>query len=410
MNAILIIVICAIMACSAAASLIAPVVLMAYRKKLVEADNVKTPGKRPYPVVGGLCVYLSIITTMLFSMLLLDGQSTLLVPVLGVTIIFFTGFFDDVLKLSYQIRFIIQICLIAMLWYCGYGVVSLSDVFSVVHLPMALSLLASIIIGVGLMNALNLMDGVDGLASGFGILCSLQMAYYFLMHGDILYAAMAGIVMGALLPFFCCNLFSSKYKMYIGDSGSMILGILAYFVVCRVMQEPRAFVWDDYRVSMLMAIYAVPIYDTIRVMVNRIRHHRSPFLPDKTHLHHALVDLHYPHVMVMMIEMALVIIILAMWAGLCYAAQRMGISITWHFVITLLAGFFIVCALFYYIMYLKRHNSDAFAKQIARGRAASRRVQKPFMFIRAILDGRLKTWTNTKKHLDELKRQYSKQK
>lgn len=402
MSAILTIVIFAIIACCTTAVLIPSVVLMAYRKKLVEADNVKNSKKRPYPVVGGLCVFLSIIVTLLLSTFFLQGQNTLIYPIFCITLIFFTGLFDDLIKLSFQIRFLIQIFLIAMLWYCGFGVDSLADVFSVINLPIALSLIISIVIGVGLINALNLMDGVDGLASGFGILCSLVLAVYFMLHGDVLYAVMAGILLGSLLPFFFCNLFSSKYKMYIGDSGSMILGILAYLVVCRVMREPRIFVWDDYRVSMLMALYAVPVYDTIRVMTSRIRHHRSPFLPDKTHLHHALVKLHYPHVMVTAIEMTLVLIILAIWVLMCLVAQKTGMNVSWHFVITAVIGFFVVCAIYYYVMYLRRHNPDAFAKQIARGRAASQRVQKPFMFIRALLDGRLSSWSRTKKHLDTL--------
>lgn len=396
MSAILIIVVFAVIACCITALLIPPVVLIAYRKKLVEADNVKSSKKRPYPVVGGVCVYLSIIVTLLLSTFFLHGQHTLIYPILCITLIFFTGLVDDIIELSFQIRFLIQIFIITMLWYCGFGVDSLANVFSVIHLPVAISLIASIVIGVGLINALNLMDGVDGLASGFGILCSLVLAIYFMLHGDILYAAMAGIVLGSLLPFFFCNLFSSKYKMYIGDSGSMILGILAYLVVCRVMKEPRAFAWDDYRVSMLMSLYAVPVYDTIRVMVNRIRHRRSPFLPDKTHLHHALVELHYPHVMVTAIEMMLVVIVLAAWVLTSLLAHKIGISITWHFIITVVTGFIVVCAIFYYVMYLKRHSPDAFARHIARGRIAGQRVHKPFMFIRALLDGHLGSWTRTK--------------
>ena len=226
-------------------------------------------------------------------------------------------------------------------------------------MPIYISLPLSVLSGVGLMNAINMIDGVDGLSSGFGIITSSICAIYFYTHGDIVYAAFASIFIGALVPFFFCNVFSHKFKMYIGDSGALVMGTLAYIFVCRILNEPVLYDLDRYKVSMAIAIFAVPLSDTVRVMCCRMWKKTSPFKADRTHMHHILVDLRFPHIGVTVVE--LFIATLIFWIG-WFLPAILNIDITLQLIITLLSVIFFSCGTYSALSYAKYNKSESFFK------------------------------------------------
>lgn len=288
------------------------VIKLAFKKHLTDNPNYRKLQKKPIPVVGGMSVYLAFVVGMFFANLF-HPTDQLYVVIAGMSVMFFLGLFDDMLDLSYKLKFVIQFGVIFLLWTFGYRLDTFVGLFGVTHIPMGWSCLLSLIAGVGLMNALNMIDGVDGLASGLGILTNTICGAYFITHHDPLFALLSIVFAGALVPFFVCNVFSHKYKMFIGDSGSLIMGTLAYVLTCRIIHT-RHMDWNDqYCVAMMLAIYALPVFDTLRVMGVRMLHGNSPFKPDRTHLHHMFVDLGYPHIMITTILLFINSLVIAVW-------------------------------------------------------------------------------------------------
>lgn len=288
------------------------IIKLAYKKHLTDAPNYRKLQKKPVPVLGGMSVYLAFVMGLFFCNFFYPTDR-LYVVIAGISLTFFLGFFDDLLDLSYKLKFAIQFLVIFLLWTFGYRIDTLAGLFGITQIPMVWSCVISLFAGVGLMNALNMVDGVDGLASGIGIVTSALCGAYFITHHDPLFALLSLVFAGALIPFFVCNVFSRKYKMFIGDSGSLIMGVLAYVFTCRIIHTPIQDWNDQYCVSMLFAIYSLPVFDTLRVMTIRMLHGNSPFKADKTHLHHMLVQLHYPHIMATAILLIINCIVIAVW-------------------------------------------------------------------------------------------------
>ena len=184
---------------------------------------------------------------------------------------------------------------------------------------------------VGIINAINLIDGIDGLLSGFGILiCGFYGLLCFLAH-DYSNAALAAVTIGSLATFFLHNVFGDRSKMFLGDGGSMLLGILISWLIISILGGH--FHLDEYwpeidfnLISFALAIVAIPVADTLRVMFTRILRKRSPFLPDNSHLHHHFLRCGFSHLetTLTMLGMALVII------GAFLLAWALGASADWQ--------------------------------------------------------------------------------
>ncbi len=389
MNYIVVALICASLAALTSAFLIPHIVMLAYRKKMLDRPNYRKLQRSPIPVLGGVNVFASLVITMLLSTSFYPDYvhlDTIFITTLATTLIFMVGLLDDLIDLSYRIRFAVEIIIVTCLWYSGIGIDTFVGLFGITTLPPTVSLLLSLLVGIGLINAINLMDGVDGLVSGFGILTGTCTALFFFVHDDSTAGTIALIIVGALIPFFLCNVFSLKYKLYIGSSGTMVMGLLIYLFGCRVIDTPQIYAWDQYHISWLLAVYAVPIYDTLRVMINRILNKRSPFSPDRTHLHHIFVELKYPHSMITLIELTLVLWIIILWTLLAVLSLMLNISTAWNLLLNVVLDATLVMGTYLYINHLKLYHPDTFAYHIAMGRALSRRNNTLTKFIRQSLD------------------------
>jgi UDP-N-acetylmuramyl pentapeptide phosphotransferase/UDP-N-acetylglucosamine-1-phosphate transferase len=156
-----------------ASALVSPLVLLAYRKNLVDKPNNRKLQKNAVPVLGGVCVFMGVTNALLFSSVFFPeyvGLPKLIIAFLCITVMFVVGFYDDLMDISFRAKFASEIFIITLLWYAGFSVDSLAGLFGVYLMNPALSLLFSIVVGLGLINAINMLDGVDGLASGFSII------------------------------------------------------------------------------------------------------------------------------------------------------------------------------------------------------------------------------------------------
>ena len=191
---------------------------------------------------------------------------------------------------------------------------------------------------VGIINAINLIDGVDGYSSGYTIVSSILFGVMFYVLGNLSMVALAVIVAISLLPFFLHNVFGKESKMFIGDAGTLSLGIIFSVFVTTVLSATPSDVEDGLHLGLIpftLAVLCIPIFDTLRVMSARMLHGKSPFHPDKTHLHHLFIELGFSH-----IGTAMAIIGINLFIVLCWlVAYRCALSIEVQLYLVILLGF-----------------------------------------------------------------------
>ena len=246
---------------------------------------------------GGIPIFLGILSSQ--SYLLLDN------PVLqvdyfpyyilgfSVVILFFVGFVDDLLDMPAMDKFLIQLLIASLLVFRGGVYIdSFHGLFGLYELPLWFAYSFSIVTIIFLVNAYNLIDGVDSLSASIGILVLSIFSYYFYTTGNYYDFLIAVSVFASLLGFWFFN--KPPAKIFMGDTGSLSVGlILAYFSIkmCTISTEGAS----GMNPVFVMIVLSYPVIDTLRVFVKRISKGKSPFSPDRSHLHHRLIDLGYSH-------------------------------------------------------------------------------------------------------------------
>jgi UDP-N-acetylmuramyl pentapeptide phosphotransferase/UDP-N-acetylglucosamine-1-phosphate transferase len=144
-------------------------------------------------------------------------------------------------------------------------------------------------------NAINLIDGIDGLASGLSGVAFLVLGWLFLGKGEWLYGMLSFCALGVLLPFFFYNVFGKEErsrKIFMGDTGSLTLGyVLSFLAISYVAHDEAAIPYTDHAFSMAFGTLIVPVFDVIRVMLIRLRRRKPLFEPDRNHIHHKFLDM-----------------------------------------------------------------------------------------------------------------------
>ena len=312
---------------------------LAKEKGLVDNPDARKLQKFPVPVLGGLAVFFGVTFGMLTGCALyytfnedIIGQATeftstrLIQVMLAMSVMLYTGSLDDILGLSPRTRFVIEILVIlGIVLSSGACMDSLHGLWGVHDFSWWMAVPLTVFAGVGIINAVNMVDGVNGLSSGLCITCSALFGVVFLYIGYIANAILAFTMVASLLPFFVHNVFGDKSRMFIGDAGTMIMGILmTWFVICIISSNGyTTLIYDDVCiVAMVLAFMSVPVADTLRVMTMRVVKGKSPFSPDKTHLHHAFVAMGVSHSIT---ALSIILINLAV-VGTWYVAVKTGAS------------------------------------------------------------------------------------
>lgn len=276
------------------------VVRIAKAKGFVVRPNKRMSHTGEVPNIGGLCIYVSV----MFSYLLFDFSQITSNQffLIGIAAIMVIGFVDDVLVLSPLTKLLGEAFAgIALIGFGDLRITHLHGIFGIGEIGVVPSYLISLFVLIAIINAINLIDGVDGLASGLGMLYCLFFAVYFHLVGSTSWSILAICMIGALAVFFIYNVFGKKGKIFMGDSGSLLLGYLITAFVFRFCEQNAYHVVPEvYHMSaapaVAICVLTIPIFDTIRVSITRIKQHRSPFLPDKNHIHHLLLRAGLNHI------------------------------------------------------------------------------------------------------------------
>jgi len=318
---------------------------IAIDKNIVDNPDARKIQRVPVPVLGGIAVYWGILVALAVAGVLCD-ISLLFEVGCVMTIMLIIGTIDDILSLSPWLRFFIEIlAVLALIYSNDYSINDFHGLWGVEEVSQWIAVPLTVVACVGIINAINLIDGVNGLSSGYCIMTCFILGLLFYYAGDIERAVLSAISLGALLPFFFHNVFGKKSKMFIGDGGTLLMGvILSSFVINMLKSDSMIadMVPENFgMVPFTLAIFAIPVFDTLRVMSLRIVRGVSPFRPDKTHLHHLLMDFHFSHVGVTGTEVLSNLLVLVGWwlSYICgasidiqlYVVIILGMGITFGF-------------------------------------------------------------------------------
>ena len=333
------------------------VLKIALLKGIVDNPDARKLQKVPVPVLGGIAVFFGIVVSMTATGLFYETAS--LFAILGVmTIMLYVGVMDDILSLSPSLRFLIEILVVLLLIFCNkYSLDNFHGLWGVHAIPVWISVPLTVLAGVGILNAINLMDGVNGLSSGYCISACGIFAVAFIWADDKEAASLAILSIGALIPFFCHNVFGKKSKMFIGDGGTLLMGtIMSTFVIGALNgNSPMASKVDsDFgMIPFTLSVLAIPIFDTLRVMSRRIMRGKSPFSPDKTHLHHLLFDIGFSHIGITLFEiLSNLMVVLAWWIS-----YKAGASIDVQLYIVIALGLMVTFGFYGLVRIIQKRNT-----------------------------------------------------
>lgn len=268
------------------------IVRIAKAKKLVDVPDSRKIHKAPVPSLGGFGIFAGFLLAMLIAV---PSKSSVGIQyiVASAFIVYMVGLKDDVMIITPLKKFMGQLAAAFVIINLAHiRLTSLHGIFGIYELPYAVSLVISYFAVILIINAFNLIDGVDGLAGTLGIISSLIFGIYFYFAGDLMYAVMGLSLTGGLGAFLVFNY--TPAKIFMGDTGSMLVGLVNAIMVLHfinVASSPGALVPVASAPAVGLAILAIPLFDTLRVFMIRIfLHRRSPFTPDRNHIHHLLLD------------------------------------------------------------------------------------------------------------------------
>ena len=336
------------------------VLRIALAKNIVDNPDARKLQQTPIPVLGGIAVFFGIIVSLTVAGLFYETTS--LFAILGVmAIMLYVGTMDDILSLSPLSRFLIEILVVLLLVFCNqYSLNNFHALWGIYQIPEWFAVPLTVFACVGVINAINLIDGVNGLSSGYCIVACSVFAGVFIWAGDVEAASLSILSVGALIPFFFHNVFGRKSKMFIGDGGTLLMGtILSTLVISSINtnSELALKVAPDFGViPFTIAVMAIPVFDTIRVMSMRILRGNSPFQPDRTHLHHLLFDMGFSHIGTTLTEISANLMVILAWL-ICY---KLGASIELQLYVVVALGMLVTFGFYKYVRIQQNRNSAVF--------------------------------------------------
>lgn len=329
-------------------------------KNIVDNPEERKLQKYPVPVLGGIAVFFGIIVSLVASQVFFSSAS--LFSLLGIMVIMlYIGTMDDILSLSPGIRFFIEIIIVLLLIYgndCSIN--NFHGLWGIWKIPSYIAVPLTVFACVGIVNAINMIDGVDGLMSMYGITTSILFGAVFYKSGEVDIAAMAMIATGAMIPFFMHNVFGKKSKMFLGDGGALMIGIMMSVFVIYILRDEslcsQAVCSNFGLVPFTLAVLSIPVFDTLRVMTRRILHGTSPFLPDKKHLHHMFIGLGFSHFGTSFSIVFLNLVNVLIW----WISFKLGASVNLQLIIVIVMGLFNTFVVYKIMYWGKKYDTGLY--------------------------------------------------
>jgi len=282
------------------------ILAISYKQKIFDQPDQRRIHKTPTPRLGGLAFAPAITCSTILGIVLYTylspGQAPLsgyamplakyIILIVPMILLWMVGVTDDIVGVRWSMKFAIQTLAAMMVIYAGLRIDNLHGLLGIHRLPFGASVALTALFIVAVINALNLIDGIDGLASGLCIVTAALYGARMLAAGEYLFSFMAFATMGVLIPFFYTNVWGyslRRRKLFMGDTGSLTVGlVMGIFATVLMTGEGKAD--PDVRdFTLAFSPLLVPLFDVVHVSLFRVVRGVSPFLPDKTHIHHRML-------------------------------------------------------------------------------------------------------------------------
>lgn len=340
----------------AVSALVYPAALgYAKRHNIVDNPNARKLQRVPVPVFGGVVVYSGILagglvlSAFMWNWVMVNG-------IIGMTIMLLIGVWDDQKDISALLRLFVEIALVsAFIALTGVYIDDLHGLWGIDKLDDRVAIPFSVFVGVSIINAVNLIDGVDGYSSGYGMMACIFFGLCYWTVWSPTMTCLTMIVIGALLPFFMHNVFGQRSRMFIGDGGTLMLGM--FMTVCTfyaLSSTQPCDKLDENGLSLIayaLAVLCIPLYDTLRVFTMRILRGKSPFRPDKTHLHHLFIDMGFSHLGAALSILSVNVMVVLTWL----ASWKLGASVDVQLYVVIAIGFMVTFGFYWFMK--KQQNS-----------------------------------------------------
>ena len=287
------------------------ILIVALKKRLFDTPDERKVHQGAIPRLGGISFAPTILFSIAFATSLFyivhpsgyqmpEGWMAYIVPefyllVCGIILLYLTGIKDDLVGMRYTTKFVIQLLAATLLPLSGLWLNNFYGLFGVYELPSWVGIPLTIIVIIFITNAINLIDGIDGLASGLSGSALLILGSLFLLNKMWIYAMLSFATLGVLIPFFYYNVFGVAEhgrKIFMGDTGSLTLGYILSFLAIRYSAyNPSIAHYSNGAIVIAFSTLIVPMFDVIRVMIVRMRNRKGLFSPDRNHIHHKFLNM-----------------------------------------------------------------------------------------------------------------------
>jgi len=277
------------MSCVIVLVTVPPIVRVARAKHIFDETDHRKIHTNSVPNLGGISLFMAITIT---SAILTVGHPAPGNQVLyaAMILLFFVGIKDDIIFISANTKFLIQLATAFILVVLGNHVIgNFEGILGLQKVPPIVGETFTIVFIVLLINAYNLIDGIDGLAGLLGLIASLFFAVWFFANNLFFLSILSTAIVGSLIGFLRFNLFGKEYKIFMGDTGSLLLGLLMAMQVIWFLTNnltPNIPFHVNSAPVIALSLIALPLIDTLRVFTLRIIRGQPPFYPDKNHIHH----------------------------------------------------------------------------------------------------------------------------
>ena len=286
--------------------LIPKILLIAFRRNLFDKPDERKIYYGLTPRLGGLAFYpvitLSLALVLGLNLLLgydeilslfRDNSMQIIFFLCSLTVLYLVGMADDLVGVRYTAKFAVQLISAILLIISGLYVNNFHEVVGIDTIPMWLSFVVTIFVVLFIVNAFNLIDGIDGLASGLGAIACLFYAVVFFLIDEYFYLFVSVATLGVIIPFFYYNVFgdvNKQKKIFMGDTGSLTIGMIFSFLFIKLLMVDDISSIGNFNIFLLaFSPLMIPCFDVVRVVIHRLKNKKNPFLADRNHIHHKLL-------------------------------------------------------------------------------------------------------------------------
>jgi UDP-GlcNAc:undecaprenyl-phosphate/decaprenyl-phosphate GlcNAc-1-phosphate transferase len=269
-------------------------------KKLYDLPDDRKVHSEVIPNLGGIAIFAGL----LFSIILwspFQYLGDLQYVLAAFIIVFLIGAKDDIEPITPYKKFGVELfAAFIIVFFANIRITGFYGIFGIEQIPFLLSIIFTIFVIIAIINAFNLVDGVNGLAGSIGVITAFTFGFWFYKVDRIELAVVAFAMIGAIVAFLYYNI--TPAKIFMGDTGSLLLGLISSVLAISFLEYNNEVKNTPFFIKsgpvFAMAVLVIPIFDTIRVMISRVFRKRSPFFPDRNHLHHLLLDIGFNHLQV----------------------------------------------------------------------------------------------------------------